>query len=91
MTHYSKFTFNDLMEGDFAYIKVIWNKKVIFDDDKEGTTYKDIERMTDVISDKIIYSAKIDIVQFHHCVIEIKGENLTEKELAIIEGETFNV
>lgn len=59
----------------------------IFDDDKEGTTYKTIDRKLDVIEDKVIYSAKIGIVQFHHCIITIIGEDLTEKELAVIEGE----
>ena len=90
MTHNSEFTFRNLMKGDFNYIKVIWNKIVIFDDDREGTTYKTIDRMLDVIEDKVIYSAKIDIVQFHHCIITIIGEDLSEKELAVIEGEIVN-
>lgn len=81
----SEITFNDIKDA-FAYIKVIWNGDVIFDDDLDsdiGTkkfyilTHSGrtgIKYIEDNYGNKKIYSLYARVVEFHHFELYIEGE-----------------
>lgn len=70
----STLTFKDLTKH-LNYIKVIWNDKKIYDDD-EINSYQDFLDFERKIKDKIIYSMNIIVVEFHHCILVIQGEEV---------------
>ena len=95
-TYYSEFTFDNLVNGPLNFIKVIWNGEVVYDDDY--ATAEILELVENTLKNKVIYEAKITIVQFHHCIIEIFGQDLTSDERqriieksAEVENRNYNV
>ena len=68
-------TFEDLTRN-LAYIKVVWNHKVVFDDTnpKVEVTLEDFTRFRAEFGNKFVYEMKVKVVQFHHCILFIKGE-----------------
>lgn len=81
----SQITFNDIKDA-FAYIKVIWNGDVIFDDDldsdigtkvsyiKTHTGQTGIKYIEENYGNKKIYSLYARVVDFHHFELYIEGE-----------------
>ncbi len=79
MKNNSELTFAELTEN-LAYLKVIWNGKVIWSDlDDEIETDSDnclqqLFRMQKEYADKKVYKMTIDVIHFHHCILTIEGE-----------------
>ena len=74
MRRCSELTFDELT-ANLAFVKVIYNGKVIYDDTTdEGETPYSLYSMRVLYGKKIVYSMKVDVVDFHHCVLTIKGE-----------------
>lgn len=81
----SQITFNDIKDT-FAYIKVVWNGDVIFDDDldsdigtkvsyiKTHTGLSGIKYIEEKYGNKKIYSLYARVVDFHHFKLYIEGE-----------------
>lgn len=69
----SSITFRELTEP-LAYIKIIYNGKIIYDDEVGNETREHYEQMKEEYKNKIIYEMNIKITQFHHCILKIKGE-----------------
>lgn len=69
----SELTFKDFAEN-LGYIKVIWNGKVVYDDEFGEGTLEDLEKFQLKYNNKIIYSGKFEVADFHHVVLDIKGE-----------------
>ena len=85
----STLTFGELTKN-LAYIKVVWNGKVIFDDDidnceecKSFYSKKLLDQITGInglnyiqekYKDKKVYSMYMSVVEFHHCELYIEGE-----------------
>ena len=81
----SEVTFNDIKDT-FAYIKVVWNGDVIFDDDldsdigtkvsyiKTHTGLSGIKYIEEKYGNKKIYSLYARAVEFHHFELYIEGE-----------------
>ena len=81
----SEVTFNDIKDA-FAYIKVVWNGEVIFDDDldsdigtkvsyiKTHTGLSGINYIEEKYGNRKIYSLYARVVEFHHFELYIEGE-----------------
>ena len=69
----SKLTFGELTEN-LAYIKIIWNKEIIYDDEIGDETPEHLHEIENKYKDKIVYEMNIKVTQFHHCILTIKGE-----------------
>lgn len=81
----SEVTFNDIKDA-FAYIKVIWNGDVIFDDDldsdigtkvsyiKTHSGQTGIKYIEENYGNRKIYSLYARVVDFHHFELYIEGE-----------------
>ena len=69
----SALTFKEFTEN-LGYIKVIWNGKVVYDDEFGDGTIEDLENFKLKYDNKIIYSGKFMIEDFHHTILDIKGE-----------------
>lgn len=65
----SSLTFNDLFKT-CSFIKVYWNGEKVFDDGD----LEELNEFNRLYSDKIVYSAEIYVVEFHHCILRICGE-----------------
>ena len=37
---------------------------------------EDLRKFQAKFNEKVIYSAQVDIVQFHHCILHVEGENI---------------
>lgn len=68
----SELTFHALTK-DLGFIKVTWNKKVIYDDttEVEPISLKDLYKE---YGNRFVYSMKIKVVDGHHCELDITGE-----------------
>ena len=73
MKRCSSLTFNDLIEN-LNFVKIIYNKEVIYDDLCGEETIEHLNEVINSYCDKIIYEMKIKVVDFHHCILTIKGE-----------------
>lgn len=74
MRRCSEVTFDELT-ANLAFVKVVYNGKTIYDDTTdEGETPYSLYSMRVLYGKKIVCSMKVDIVDFHHCVLTIKGE-----------------
>ena len=73
----SELTFRELKEN-LAFIKIIYNDEVIYDDMTGEETLKHLNEIQDKYNDKIVYEMNIKICQFHHCILDIKGEPIDE-------------
>jgi len=85
----SQITFNDI-RNVFAFIKVVWNGQVIFDDDydngfydltgiskswlKKHTGIDGLHYIEEKYGDKKIYSFYAMVVEGHHFELYIEGE-----------------
>lgn len=69
----SEFTFKEFAEN-LGYIKVIWNGKVVYDDEFGDGTLEDLEKFQLKYNNKIIYSGKFEVADFHHFILDIEGE-----------------
>ena len=72
-THFSTLTFGQITEH-IAFVKVIYNGDVIYDDLYGAETPQSVRRLMANYSAKIIYEMNIEVVQSHHCILTIKGE-----------------
>lgn len=69
----SSLTFEDVSYG-LPYVQVYWNDELVYDDlegDEEYETYKEFKEK---FNNKIVYEMNMKVVQFHHCILYIKGE-----------------
>ena len=69
----SSLTFGDLIDN-LNFVKVTWNSKVVYDEIDREETFKNLVEVTQFYKDKIVYEMNIEIVDFHHCILNIKGE-----------------
>ena len=69
----SELTFKDFA-GNLAYIKVIWNGKVVYDDEFGEGTLEELVIFQLKYNNKIIYSGRFIVKDFHHIILYIKGE-----------------
>ena len=70
----SALTFKDLTES-LAYVKVIWNGKVVYDDEFGEGTSEDLDIFQLEYNGKIVYGGKFEITGFHHIILDIEGED----------------
>lgn len=76
----SGLTFVELTEN-LNYLKVIWNGKVIWSDlDNEIESDSDnclqqLFKMQKEYANKKVYKMTVEVVEFHHCILTIEGEN----------------
>ena len=68
----SEITFGEVADT-LAFVKVKWNGKIVYDD-KKIESIANFGAFEDKYYDKKIFEMKIKIVQFHHCEIEVEGE-----------------
>ena len=69
----SSLTFNELYD-DFGYVQVWWNGIKVYDDYDDESTLEDLNQFKEKYGDKKVYSTYIEIVEFHHCILEVEGE-----------------
>lgn len=69
----SSITFGELTDH-LAYIKIIYNGKIIYDDVTGDETPEHLHEIENKYKNKIIYEMNVKITQFHHCILNIKGE-----------------
>lgn len=69
----SELTFKEFAEN-LGYIKVIWNGKVVYDDEFGDGTLEELENFQLKYNNKIIYSGRFIVEDFHHIILDIKGE-----------------
>lgn len=69
----SELTFKEFAEN-LGYIKVIWNGKVVYDDEFGDGTLEELENFKLKYNNKIIYSGIFIVEDFHHIILDIKGE-----------------
>lgn len=70
----SEFTFKEFAEN-LGYIKVIWNGKVVYDDEFGDAILEELEKFQLKYNNKIIYKGKFEVADFHHIILNIKGED----------------
>lgn len=73
MKKQSSVTFSDMFDKT-GYIQVWWNDRLVYDDIDSDGTIEDLRKFQVEFNNKIIYSAQVHIVQFHHCILSIEGE-----------------
>ena len=76
MAYNSELTFKDVVPKDLCWIKITWNKKIVYDDINGNETLESTDTICSVLADKIVYKVSIKIVQFHHVILDIIGEEL---------------
>lgn len=69
----SELTFEELTEN-LAYVKIIYNGKLIYNDENGKETLAHLLKIKSEYKDKIVYKISIKVVDFHHCILKIKGE-----------------
>ena len=74
----SQITFNDIKDT-FAYVRVVWNGEIAFDDYLETGSYSEfngleITEFEEKYGNKKIYSLYARVVDFHHFELYIEGE-----------------
>ena len=73
----SELTFKELTKN-LAYLKIIWNGEVIWEDATNGDdgwqSYESMCKIREQYANKIVYEMNIKIIQSHHCILDIKGE-----------------
>ena len=69
----SELTFKGLTEN-LSYIKVYWNDKLVYDDEEGEITLEELENFKKLYNNKLVYEMDIKIVQWHHCILKVKGE-----------------
>ena len=69
----SELTFKELTNR-LGYVKVIYNGQTIYDDYDGEETVESLHRMQDEYNNKIVYSMKVQVVGWHHCILTVKGE-----------------
>ena len=69
----SELTFKEFAEN-LGYIKVTWNGKVVYDDEFGDGTLEELENFQLKYNNKIIYSGRFIVEDFHHIILDIKGE-----------------
>ena len=69
----SKLRFKELTDG-LNYIKVMWNGKIVYDDYYGDSSIEDLRNFENKYEDKVVYSMYIEVVEFHHCTLEVEGE-----------------
>ena len=73
MEKQSSLTFGKLTKN-LAYVKIVWNGKVIFDDHYDTDSFYHLLDVQSDYNNKIVYEMNVKIVDFHHCILTIKGE-----------------
>lgn len=71
----SSLTFKEVTEG-LAYVQVWWNGKKVFDDYDDGATLAELHQFEEKYNEKKVYSMYVEVVEFHHCIIEVEGEDV---------------
>lgn len=71
----SSVTFKEATEG-LAYVQVWWNGKKVFDDYNDDAGLEDLRNFENKYNEKIVYSMYVEVVDFHHCIIEVEGEDV---------------
>lgn len=71
----SSLTFKEMAE-ELAYVQVWWNGKKVFDDYNDDVSLEDLHEFEDKYNEKIVYSMYVEVVEFHHCIIEVEGEDV---------------
>ena len=69
----SELTFGELTEN-LAWIKIIYNGEVIYDDYDGEETVESVRRIEEAYKNKIVYRMDVRIVDWHHCILTIRGE-----------------
>lgn len=73
----SELTFNELTK-DLLYVQVWWNGNKVYDDYEGETTLNELHQFEEKYGGKIVYSMYVEVVEFHHCIIEVEGEQLCQ-------------
>lgn len=68
----SALTFGEICQ-DLPYIKVLWNGVNVYDDNYIDTI-EEYQAFKNAYKDKIVYEFYVKIVEFHHCILEVEGE-----------------
>ena len=71
---YSNLTFRYLTK-DLLFIKVFWNGKLVYDDTGLLPLIA-MDVFDHIYGGKIVYRMDVQIVEFHHCILRIKGEDV---------------
>ena len=69
----SELTFGELTEN-LAWIKIIYNGEVIYNDYDREETVESVRGIEEAYKDKIVYRMDVRIVDWHHCILTIRGE-----------------
>lgn len=69
----SELTFKELTEN-LGYLKITYNGQTIYDDYDGEESCESLKRMQEEYNNKIVYSMKLQVVGWHHCILDIKGE-----------------
>lgn len=81
--NYSEITFGELAK-DLCFSKVIWNGKVVFDDDEIAADPKvSLKKLYERYSHRYVYDMRIHIVAGHHCELEVEGEKQTHERVRV--------
>lgn len=71
----SELTFKEVAEN-LAYVQVWWNGKKVYDDYDDESDLETLKAFEAEYNNKIVHSMYIEIVEFHHCIIEVEGEDV---------------
>lgn len=69
----TELTFGELTEN-LGYVKVYWNDKLVYDDEEGDRTFEEFENFKKDYDNKFVYEMSIKIVQWHHCILKVRGE-----------------
>lgn len=69
----TELTFGELTEN-LGYVKVYWNDKLVYDDEEGDRTFEEYENFKKHYDNKFVYEMSIKIVQWHHCILKVRGE-----------------
>lgn len=70
----SELTFGEISK-DLLYVQVWWNGIKVYDDyDSDDSTLEDLNKFEEKYNDMIVYSYYVEIVDFHHCILEVEGQ-----------------
>ena len=74
MKNNSRVTFNELARN-INWVRVIWNDKVIYDDENLSTNKKLLNKLYERYGNRFVYSMQVNVVDIHHVELNVKGEN----------------
>ena len=84
MRIHSEIKFKEIIKN-LSFVKIIWNNKVIYDDysylggdftyNEDGETLEHLCEVRAIYGNKYIQNVSIKVVEGHHCILKVKGED----------------